>query len=124
MKTRNILFGLFTFLTIGIYAQTESGKYETKTGINEIKFVFENMSELDNFDWKELAESFKSNEPEQKIKIGFAYKPKKNGEIKKGTEMDNFELTISGESSNIDDIIKRTKRVLDNIRKLNEKDKN
>jgi len=134
MKTKNILFGLFTFLTIGIYAQTnnnqyevktDNNKYEVKTEVNEVKFIFENIGELDNFDWKGIKEGFKSNNADQIINLAFAYNPKIDNELSKTkTKIDHFEFKVSGKSSDIDNIIKKSKKVLEILKKLDKEDKN
>jgi len=125
MKTKNILLGLFTFLTIGIYAQTDNNKYDFKTSINEVKYVFENIGELDNFDWNGIKEVFKSNNADEIINLAFAYNPNIDNNLSKSkTKIDQFEFKISGKSSNIDNIIKKSKKLLEKLIKLDKTNKN
>jgi hypothetical protein len=126
MNLRTILFGIFTFLTVTFYAQTvKSGKYEIKTGINELKYSFENLEEMNNFDWNGIKEIFKSNDENEIISLIFLYNPTTNSELDKSqTKIDNWEFKVSGKNSDIDSLINKSKKIIGKLFEISKRIKN
>ena len=123
MKTKNILLGIFTFLTIFTYAQSEKNNgYEIRTGINRLDIVFENKEELDNFDWNMLKEAFKENDQNQEITLSFSYK--NNSEIDKSkVRLENFDFEITGKTSELENLTSKLKRTFEKLSELDGKTK-
>lgn len=115
MKTRNILFGIFSLVTVATYAQSEKSKIvESKTAVTELKVETENLNELKNFDWNMVKELFQENDAEQEITLAFAYVNK--SEIDKSkVRVNNFEMKYTGKMKDLDKLTTVLKKSFDKI---------
>ena len=96
MKAKNVLLGIFSFLTFATYAQTA----ETTSAVTKFKIETENFEELENFDWEIINEIFQENDKDQEISLVFAYH--NNDKTKKsGTIIENIELKAGGTTAEL-----------------------
>lgn len=115
MNTKNILLGIFSFMTFASYAQTEkSGKAEIKTTMTEFKVKTENLDELKNLDWNMVKEMFQENDAEQEITLAFAYVNKSKIDKSK-IRVDNFEMKLTGKTADIEKLTTRLKKSIDKM---------
>ncbi|WP_299012754.1 hypothetical protein [uncultured Polaribacter sp.] len=83
--------------------------------ITSLKFSADKVEELKKINWDDIKSIFATNKPEQKIALGFALDLSK-------TSKDQFkcEITINDESKNIEDVIKKSKKMVKMMIKLSE----
>ena len=118
MKTKNILLGILTIMTFSTYAQNEKSKViETKTAVTEFKVGTENLNDLKNFDWEKVNKIFQDNDENQEITLAFAYVNK--SEIDKSkVRVDNFEMRLTGKTSDLDKLITRLKKSFEKLSEI------
>ena len=121
MKPKNILLGIFSLMIFATYAQTEKKlKVESKTAVTELKVETENFDELKNFDWRMVKEMFKENDAEQEITLAFAYVNK--SEIDKSkVRVDNFEIKLTGKTSELDKLTARLKKSFEKLDEIDDR---
>lgn len=119
MKTKNILLGILSLLTFATYAQTEkTQKIESKIAVTELKVETENFDELKNFNWNMVKEMFEENDSEQEITLAFAYVNK--SEIDKSKiRVDNFEMKLTGKTSDLDKLTAKLKKSFNKLDEIN-----
>lgn len=119
MNTKNILLGIFSFLTFATYAQSEKNvKTESKTTVTGFKVKSENLNELKNFDWNIVKEMFQENDAEQEITLAFVYSNK--SEIDKSkVRIDNFEMKLTKKTADLDKLTERLKRLFEKLDEIN-----
>jgi hypothetical protein len=118
MKTKNILLGIFSLLTLATYAQNEKNeKVKTKTAVTELKVETENLDELKNFDWDMVKEMFKENDAEQEITLTFAYVNKSEVDKSK-VRVDNFEMKWAGKTSDLDKLTATMKKSFEKLEEI------
>lgn len=107
MNIKKIVIGTLALLTLAIIAFTQfNSNKNNETAITSFEIKAENIEELKNFDWNEINEMFKKNEPEQEISLAVILLNKsKNG--------DNLKFKVTGKSGNIDILMKNIKKKLE-----------
>tara|TARA_R110002051_G_scaffold4743_2_gene26314 strand:+ start:1702 stop:2043 length:342 start_codon:yes stop_codon:yes gene_type:complete len=113
MTLKNYLFAFFAFFSLAIHAQTEN---TTITSITEFKVETDNLEELADFNWKTVANIFENNTPETKVKMTFAYIHKAEYN---GADVNNFELSISGKTSELTSMILKSKGIIAKLSEVN-----
>lgn len=115
MKTKNILLGILSLITFTSYAQTEKHeKVTSKTAVTEFKIETENLDELKTFDWEELERMFEENDSEQNITLAFVYMNKSETDKTK-VRVDNFEMKLTGKTSDLDKLMQRFKNSFEKL---------
>ena len=115
MKTKNILLGILSLITFSSYAQTEKHeKVASKTAVTEFKIETENLDELKTFDWEELERMFEENDSEQNITLAFVYMNKSETDKTK-VRVDNFEMKLTGKTSDLDKLMQRFKNSFEKL---------
>jgi len=119
MKTKNLLLGIFSLITVATYAQTEkSAKVEKKIVVTNLKVKTGNLDELKNFDWNMVKEIFQKNDPEQKITLAFAYVNK--SEIDKSkAQVNHFEMKLTGKTADLDNLTAKLKKSFNKLDEIN-----
>lgn len=118
MKTKNILLGIFSLLTVVVYAQAEkSDKVESITAVTELKVETENFDELVNFDWNMVNEIFQENDADQEITLVFAYVNKSDSDKSK-TRVNNFEMKLTGKKADLDKLTFNFKKAFKKLEEI------
>jgi hypothetical protein len=124
MITKNILLGIFSFLTFATQAQTKKNDIvETKSAVTELKIETENLEELKNFDWSMVEKMFQENDKDQEITLAFLYV--NNSEIDKlKVRVDDFEFKVTGKTSDLKNLTSKLRRTFEKLSELNRKNIN
>jgi hypothetical protein len=124
MITKNILLGIFSFLTFATQAQTKKNDIvETKSAVTELKIETENLEELKNFDWSMVEKMFQENDKDQEITLDFLYV--NNFEIDKlKVRVDDFEFKVTGKTSDLKNLTSKLRRTFEKLSELNRKNIN
>lgn len=107
MKTKKIVIGTLALLTFAFIAFTQlNSNKNDKTAVTSFEIKAENIEELKNFDWNEINEMFKENEPEQEISLAVIL-------LKNSKDGDNLKYKVTGKSGNIDKLMQNMKNQLE-----------
>lgn len=109
------------FVFVAGFAQTDDKMKKIKNidaKVTSVSYAVDSAQELESIDWKQLKSVFDLNDSEEVIEMSFGinYKKSKN-KIKSS-------ITISGETKNIDALIKRAKKGVNALIKISNKYQN
>jgi len=107
-----ILIGILYLFCSSIYAQSNK-KVITEFSKNHFTVKAQKISDIVNYNWSLLAEVFKSNSPETKIKIEVKYD--ENGTFDYIDE-NNFMYSFECNSSDLGKIIEKLKTKSENLK--------
>ena len=107
MKTKKIIIGtlavfIFAFIAFTLFNPVKNDK----VAITSFEIKAENVEELKDFDWNEINEMFKKNNPEQEISLAVIL-------LKKSKTGEDLKYKVTGKSENIDVLMKNIKRQLE-----------
>ena len=107
MKTKKLIIGTLAICIVAFIAFTvfNSNKND-KVAITSFEIKAENIEELKSFDWNEINEMFKKNDPEQEISLAVIL-------LKKSKTEDDLKYVVTGKSENIDILMKNMKKQLE-----------
>lgn len=121
MNIKNFLFAILSVMTFTTHAQSKNTQSaDIKTAMTEFKINSENLEELKNFDWAMVKEIFEENDADQEITLAIAYTNK--SEIDKSLiRVDNFEMTLTGKTADLDNLTARLKKSFYHLDEINGK---
>ena len=115
MNIQKALFLLITFVSFNTFAQTEDMEIvETKATVSEMMIETDKIDQLTGFDWDRVYTLFKRNEQNDDITLSFTHKnPEKRDS--KDIKVENFSFQFSGKTSELDDLIKQSKEMIEKL---------
>ena len=119
MKLKNLLFGIFSILTLSIFSQNqEKNVIATTSAVTEFQLKTSNIVELTTYDWTTINDIFKENDKNQIIKLAFEYEnPSKKRNSK--PNMKNLKFEISGTTEELPELIEKSKRMVSKFIEIN-----
>ena len=119
MKLKNLLFGIFSILTLSIFSQNlEKNVIATTSAVTEFQLKTSNIEELGTYDWTTINDIFKENDKNQIIKLAFEYEnPSKKRNSK--PNMKNLKFEISGTTEELPELIEKSKRMVSKFIEIN-----
>jgi hypothetical protein len=107
------------FVTLGYSQKKEKpfATYISEPNITSLMFSVDSMGELKTINWKDIKEIFSSNSKNQKIELAFEFDLAKSRNTIKGS------FKVGGESKDIDNLIKRAKKLVKGMVKIINKNK-
>jgi hypothetical protein len=113
MNLKSIAFVVLTFLTLTTNAQSEkSVEINADKSVSKLIIQTDSYEELEDFEWSSINEIFKSNDPNDdiKLKIGFSEK------LELGTaDIEEWSITLSGKTSELESLTERAKNILEKL---------
>ncbi|MDN3593518.1 hypothetical protein [Zunongwangia endophytica] len=112
MNFKLLLFTLLLTFSLQTIAQEKVSN--TSSGITSFEVETDNIEELRNFKWSTVLEMIRENPDNDTFDFSMAFinpENKKEGEIK----YDNFKFKISGKSSNVEELVERSKKIVQNF---------
>lgn len=113
---KKLLIVLFAFSYSFVNAQKDSNAELTFTEskVNSLKFSVDSSEELNSINWKDIKDVFLENKDQDSISLAF--------ELKKNAKRNlYYKFSIKGTSNNIDNLINRSKKIINVLHKLNSK---
>jgi len=114
MNLKNHLFSILLMITSFTYAQTEKiQKPKSDSAVTEFKIETNSLKKLEKFNWESVYEIFKDNDPNTEInlQVGFNNKTK----LKNAT-IESWNFSISGKTSELESMIKKSKKMISKVR--------
>ncbi len=112
MKTKLLLIAIFSLITFTSIAQNNKTTSSTSATTN-FELKTSSIEKLTTFNWNTLKEMFKENEDDQEITIAFVYE--------NTTKIDNFEMKLSGKTSDLDKMTNRFKKSFQKLEEFDNK---
>ena len=124
MKTNIILIGILSLVTFASFAQNNTNEATiSKSAVTLLKLETNNLSELKDIDWNMVEDIFEDNDKDQHITLAFAYTNKSEVDAS-STVINNFSIEFKGKSSDLKDLIDKSKRQIQRLVELNDTYKN
>jgi hypothetical protein len=124
MKTKMILIGILSLVTLVSFAQNNiNGATISKSAVTVLKLETNNLSELKDIDWNMVEDIFEDNDKDQNITLAFGYTNKSEADAS-STVINNFSIEFKGKSSDLKDLIDKSKKQIQRLVELNDTNKN
>ncbi len=119
MKLKNLLFGIFSLITLSIFSQNREKKVlATTSAVTEFQLKTSHIEELATYDWTTIKDVFEENDENQIIKLAFEYE---NSSEKRNSKPDikNMKFEISGTTRELPELIEKSKRMVSKFIEIN-----
>ncbi len=107
------------FVTLGFSQEKRKplATYTSETKITSLTFSVDSTEELKTINWKDIKDIFLNNSKTQKIALTFEF------DLPKSKNKLSGSFKVGGESQDIDDLIKRAKKLVKAMTKIINKNK-
>ena len=124
MKTKIILIVILSLVTFASFAQNSTNEATiSKSAVTVLKLETNDLKELKDIDWDMVEDLFDDNDKDQNITLAFGYTNKSDADAS-STVINSFSFEFKGKSSDLSDLIDKSKKQIQRLVALNDTYKN